>query len=344
MNVRRLIPSALGVISLVVLVLAADPTGLGHALARFPLGLVPVVVLLSVATYVLQGLQWQPLLRELGTRLRTRDTVLLSLAGQATAMLPLGELTRAVLLADAAAVSLGGVVATITVQELVYMVVLMLAALPGIVEFPQAAPAILVAAGGTLAVFTVLVVAPVTRGVIRVVERTPCLRRVSGQVEDLHGATVVLVRRRGTYAWSVLAMVRVGVSVAALWLVLDGLAPGIVGWREAAVIFAISTIVGAVSLIPGGVGAYEASMFGLLVVAGLNPGIAAAVALLHRLVDRVPATLLGFVAFGVARRRYSFPGLDGLIGAAPRRARTTPAVSSSAVPECLAVSSTPVGP
>jgi uncharacterized protein (TIRG00374 family) len=344
-RVRRFIPSVLGVTSLAVLLLAVDPVGIGHAMARFPVGLVPVVVLLSVATYVLQGLQWQPLLRELGARLRTRDTVLLNVAGQATSLLPLGELTRAVLLANAAEISLGGVVATITVQELVYTLVLMVAALPGIVEFPQAAPAVLLALGGIVGILAVLTVAPVSRGVLRLVERTPGLRRVRRQVEELQQATVILLHRPRTYAWSALALARAGASIAALWLVLDGLAPGVVGWREAAVVFAISNIVGAISLIPGGIGAYEASMLGLLVVAGLDPGIAAAAALVHRLADKGPATLLGFAAFGLARRRYSLRGLDALFGVATRRVnRPAPAVASPAVPDSLLVSPTPVSP
>ena len=325
---RRFIPSALGLVSLVVLLLAIDPGVLGHALARFSVGLVPVLVLLSIAGCVLQGLQWQPLLRQLGTRLRTLDTVLLNVAGQATALLPLGELTRAVLVADAAEVSLGGVVATITVQELVYTLVLMLAALPGIVEFPQAAPAVLLDLGGILVVFAVLTVGPVSRAVIRLVERIPGLRRMHRQVEVLQHATVVLLHRPGTYAWSALALGRAGASIAALWLVLQGLAPGMVGWQETAVVFAISNIVGAISLIPGGLGAYEASTLGLLVVAGLNPGTAAAAVLVHRLADKGPAMLLGFVAFGLARRRFAFRGLDALIGAAARRGDPpTPATS-----------------
>jgi len=313
--VRRLIPLALGVVSLLVLLLALDPRTLGAIMARFPLRLVPVIVGLCLTNCVLQGLHWQPLLRELGMRLRTRDTVLLTIAGQATTLLPLGELTRAVLVADVLGTSLGAVVATLTVQELVHTLVLMLATLPGILRFPQAAPAVLVALGGLLGVLVILTVAPVWERVVRVVEGTPGVRRVRRQVEMLQEATVLLLHRPRTYAWSALAVGRACASIGAFWLVLEGLAPGVVGWREAAVVYAISSIVGAISLIPGGIGAYEASTVGLLVVAGLDPGVAAAAVVIHRLADRGPATLLGFVAFGIARHRFSLRSLDALIAA-----------------------------
>ena len=69
---------------------------------------------------------------------------------------------------------------------------------------------------------------------------------------------------------------------------------------------------GLLSLIPAGVGAYEGSIIGLLVGFGLNPGVAAAVAVLQRVLNQGIATGVGFASYGVARRRLHIGGLGTL--------------------------------
>jgi uncharacterized protein (TIRG00374 family) len=67
-----------------------------------------------------------------------------------------------------------------------------------------------------------------------------------------------------------------------------------------------------VSLIPGGIGAAEASVVGLLVVVGVDPATATAAALLQRVADKGFATLMGFIAYSIARRRFHLSGLTAL--------------------------------
>jgi uncharacterized protein (TIRG00374 family) len=80
----------------------------------------------------------------------------------------------------------------------------------------------------------------------------------------------------------------------------------------ASFVLAASYVAGAVSLIPGGIGAAEASVVGLLVLAGVDPATATAAALLQRIADKGFATLMGFVAYAIARRRFHLSGLTAL--------------------------------
>ena len=94
----RVGPPLVGVAALAGIVLVISPASLGRALSRFNAAFVPAILALWVAFYLLQGVRWHLLLRETGARLAARDTVLLNMAGQTiTALLPLGDLTRAVL-------------------------------------------------------------------------------------------------------------------------------------------------------------------------------------------------------------------------------------------------------
>ena len=54
------------------------------------------------------------------------------------------------------------------------------------------------------------------------VERTPVLRRFTGQVDRLRQETVVLLHRPNTLGWSVLSLAGAGASVTLFWLVVRG--------------------------------------------------------------------------------------------------------------------------
>ncbi len=147
-RMRTLIPAAIGVASVVALLLVVNPAEFARSVAGFRLWSIPGIVALSTGYYLLQGLRWHPLLRAVGVRLPLGRTLLLNLAGQSTGLLPLGELTRAVLVAEATDAEFGTVVATITVQELLYTLVIIAAAVPGAFGHPAAAEGILAALAG----------------------------------------------------------------------------------------------------------------------------------------------------------------------------------------------------
>jgi uncharacterized protein (TIRG00374 family) len=292
--VRRLLPPAIGVAAVLALVLGIDPTNFGRAVSSFRVVLLAPIVVVSVAYYLLQGVRWHQLLRVIGVPLRMRDTVLVNFAGQATAVLPLGELTRAVLVTEATGTPFGAVVATVTVQELIYTMVLIVFAVPRLIGVPHALPGVVAALVLTALIFLSLVWCPAYRWLRLVVSHTPGVRRVLHEVDELHNDMVLLMRDRVTLTGVWISALQAACTITALWLVIQALAPGSLSWSSAALVFAVSNVAGALSLIPGGIGAYEASVVGLLVGLGMQPGTAAAVAVIQRLADKGLATAIGF--------------------------------------------------
>jgi uncharacterized membrane protein YbhN (UPF0104 family) len=97
---------------------------------------------------------------------------------------------------------------------------------------------------------------------------------------------------------------RVIVATAALALVLHGLHADALGWWNVSLVLAASFVGGALSLLPGGVGANEATVVGTLMMLGVNPAIAAAAAILQRLtLTAVPAVGGGLAYLALRRRR-----------------------------------------
>jgi uncharacterized membrane protein YbhN (UPF0104 family) len=287
------------------LVVVISPASLGRALGRFNAKLVPVILLLWVAFYLLQGVRWHTLLREIDARLPLRATVLLNMAGQTiTALLPLGDLTRAVLVSEVSEVEFGAAVATVTVQELSYTFVLILLAGPGVLEARHGTTALVLVLLFTVAVFVILTVPPVFHVVHALVVRIPLLRRFVRQIEQLQLETVALLHRPDTFGWSILDVARGVAAVAAFWLIVQGMSPGALDWWKAACVLTVANLGGAISLVPGGIGANEAGMAGLLVLFGVDPGTAGAAALLQRAFASGTAAGFGLGAFLQVRGRY----------------------------------------
>ena len=316
---RRLLPTLVGVAAIAAVVWVVQPADVVRAFRGFRAVVLVPVVLLLLLTYLVQGARWHGLLRSVGARLTVSDSMLLNAAGQGiTAILPLGDLTRAVFASETADVEFADVVATVTVQELTYTLLLLLAAGPVVVDHRQAVGVEVTALVGMAVIVAILVVPPLFHRVHQLVRWTPLLRRFTRQIDELQHETVVLLHRPATVVWSVLDAVRAFLAVTAFWLLVLGVQPGPVDWWSAAFVFSLSYVGGAISLLPGGVGANEAGMVGLLIVVGVEPAAAAAVAVLMRFIGSTLAVVLGAIAYVAARRRY--PGLSSFT-AIRRRAR-----------------------
>lgn len=319
---RRALPAAVAVAALAGLVLVVKPRSLASALSHFNPLVAPLVVLVTASWFILQGVRWHHLLRVAGSGLRLADSVLLSVAGQTiTALLPLGDLTRAVFATEAAGLELGAAAATVTVQELTFTLFLVLLATPGMIALHLGAGIVGAVIAGVLAIFAILTVPPLFAAVRGAAALLPLPRRLLTQVDELQRETVALLRRRDTAAWSLLDLARAAVGASALWLIVQGLDPGALSWWKAAFVVAVAYVGGAVSFLPGGTGANDASAVGLLVLLGLDAGTAVAAALLQRVVFTGLATGLGLIAYVVARRRFA---LGGLLSH-PGRSSTLPA-------------------
>lgn len=303
---RQVVPAVIGLAAIGAIVVILKPGQVGGALAHFRVWLLAPAIVLYLLCYLLQGWRWHYLLRDIGVDLTLGDTLLLNAAGQAiTAIVPLGDLTRAAFASEAGGKSFGTVAATVTVQEVTYTLTLVLLALPVLFLFHLGAGAIAGVAIGIALIVVILTVSPVFRLVHGLIARIPVLNRILPAVDDLRHETSDLLHRPDTLGWSVLDLARSASAVTALWLIVEGVAPGAIGWWDAAFVLALASIGGAVSVIPGGVGANEAGIVGLLIFFHVQGGDAGAAAIIQRLLITGLPLIVGFAAYAVARKRFN---------------------------------------
>jgi uncharacterized membrane protein YbhN (UPF0104 family) len=306
---RRLVPTLVGLASVLGLVMVVQPSRVLGALDGADLRLVGVAVLMMVGFYCLQGLRWHFLLHAARVQMRLRESVLINLAGQAvTAVLPLGDLTRALFASEATGAPFGAAAATVTVQELTFTSFLVLSATPALLGIPGGWLVTAIVLGGVAAALLILVVPGLYGPIRRLLGALPLIRRGAGQVDTLRRESVILLTRPVAMASGVIDLARVALAAGALELLLRAMRIDR-GWWVAMLVVAVAYVGGALSFVPGGIGANEAGVIGVLVGFGVPAGQAAAVALLERLLLTGVPSAVGVLAYLAIHRRLHISSL-----------------------------------
>jgi uncharacterized protein (TIRG00374 family) len=161
----------------------------------------------------------------------------------------------------------------------------------------------LVAAGVAVAVGTITLSSPRFHGfALRAIEKREWARKHQHSSEAMAEALRISLAP-GALAVSVLGSLLVwGLEGLAFALCLRAL--GFFGLTVAAAVsvYAVSTIIGALTFLPGGIGITEASIAGLLVAAGMPAPAASAATLLIRLVTLWLGVAVGWIALATRPR------------------------------------------
>jgi uncharacterized protein (TIRG00374 family) len=167
----------------------------------------------------------------------------------------------------------------------------------GVIAYPQFWPAFALILLALVGVVVISQVRPAAEWALQLAGRLPLIKRAAPTLREFYEGSFALFRPGATLAAVGLGMVSwLGEGFGFYFLLIGlGIEPSAHLLGLAIFILAFSTIVGAVSALPGGLGASEASIAGMLVlVAGLTAPQAAAATLLIRL-----ATLWFGIALGL---------------------------------------------
>lgn len=287
---RRILAGVLfGFVVYLVLVILADFRQVGSQLESFDWRLTPLILLGTVFNYILRFIKWHYYLQLIGIKdLSIRESARIFVAGFPLAVTPgkVGEALKGVWLHHIARspVSLG--VSVVLAERISDGFAVLALSTLGVIAYPQYWPAFAFILAGLIGFVLFTQFRKFGLSLIHIFQRLPLLKLIGAQLLEFYEGSHILFRPRatitavflGTFAW-------LGEGVA-MYLVLVGLG---VETNEntffmAVFILSFSTVVGAVSALPGGIGAAEASITGMLtLLVGLQTGTAAAATLLIRL-------------------------------------------------------------
>jgi uncharacterized membrane protein YbhN (UPF0104 family) len=287
------------------LALLADAPRLVAALAAFQWLTLPLAVVLTLGNYALRFAKWQYFLGLVGVSVPWRPSLTIFLVGLGMAITPgkVGEFVKSHLLRESfetpLSVSAPAVVAD-RVTDLLAMVILAFGGLASREGGPTLAVALLIGSFGAVQLLRWRAAAV---WVLDLVTRLPGLNRRGGQLRTLYESAFRMLAPRPLATMTLLSTVAWLGECLALVVILVGLGQPL-GWTlglESTSAYALATLVGAVSLLPGGLGAQELSLTSLLWLTGtgISREQAASATILVRLVTFWLGILIGLTALGI---------------------------------------------
>ncbi len=299
---RRLLAGlVLGFVVALGLALFSDIRQVGSHLATFSWSLTPLILAGTLFNYSLRFIKWHFYLGQIGAHnLSLRKSAQLFVAGFPLAVTPgkVGEALKGVWLNRETRIPVARGVTVVLAERISDGLAVLLLSTLGVIAYPRYWPAFAIVLTLLITGIILSQIRPAALWALDIAERLPLLKRVSRHLREFYEGAYTLFQPRST-------LIAVGLGIIAwlgegiaMYLVLLGLGVP-AGWQTfsmAVFTLSFSTVIGAVSTLPGGLGAVEVSMTGMLILLlALPASTATAATLIIRF-----ATLWFGVALGLS--------------------------------------------
>jgi uncharacterized membrane protein YbhN (UPF0104 family) len=303
---RLLLVIVLGVAVFAGLSITSDVGELGDRLAGFTWSAMAAALALAALNYVVRFVRWELYLRLSGAVVVPRTSALVFFAGIALSVTPgkLGELIKSYLLRQTDGVPIETTAPIVLAERITDLIALLVLALACVFVYGVAGQLVAIGFAIVAVGLAILACPPLAMRAIDLATRSRRLAALRPRARALYGNLTALLRP-GRLAWATgMAAVAWLAECAGFALIVGGFAGTDVPLGLAVLIYSATTIAGALSFLPGGIGVTEASMTLLLVevARGADRATAAAATILTRLATFWFAVALGVLALAALRR------------------------------------------
>jgi len=306
---RRLIAGLIfGFLIFLVVILVGDLKQVSNQVIQFKWAYFPLILLLTLFNYILRFFKWHFYLSQVGVRdYPLLKSARLFLAGFPLAVTPgkVGEALKAVWLEKETRLPVSKGISVVLAERISDGLGVLILSTLGVIAYPRYWPAFAIVLGGLVILIVIIQIRPAALWLLELVSKLPILNKISSGLRDFYEGSYALFKPKallvavgiGTISW-------LGEGIG-MYYVLRGLnVPG--SWETfsiAVFVLAFSTVIGAVSTLPGGLGASEASIAGMLsLLLGLTRDTSAAATLLIRFATLWFAVAIGLILWGFSRK------------------------------------------
>lgn len=307
---RKIMASVLvGALVFFGLALYSDLPRLRAAAMHFEPSALGAGLFLALGNYVLRIIRWQYYLKRVHVHIPLGESALVFLSGFVMSVTPgkVGEVFKSLLLADSRGVAFTRTAPIVVAERLTDLIALVLLTALGALTFRSGVP---IAVGGSIVVGLMVLVAS-HRGLglwlLSVCERLPLVNRIAGRLREAHHSLLQLTRTGPMLAATSLSFVAWGMECGTMYFIARGFHGVMMELDAATFAYAASTIVGALAMMPGGLGVTEVGMTGLVQNLGgpsMTPAIASATTILVRVATLWFAVAVGAIALAAHKLLY----------------------------------------
>jgi len=295
---------ALGAAVYMILAVASNLDKLVTALESFDYALIPAILGLVALSYVVRFLRWTYYLRVLKVSVPTGINAAIFTAGLSMTISPgkLGEVLKSVFVRRVTGAPIARTAPAIVAERATDGTGMVLWGFLG--AFALNLPPWTMLAFLALAALGIAILRSkrLSLAAERILSKLPLLNRLAPHLGDFQGASNDLLATRPLLVGTAISFFSWGLECAGVYLCAVGLGADL-PFLLIVFVFAVSSLVGVLSMLPGGIGAVEAGLYGQFVtVANLSTGLAGALTLVIRLATLWFATLLGICGLLLVRR------------------------------------------
>jgi uncharacterized protein (TIRG00374 family) len=276
----------------------ADGSRVIEAFARFDLRAFAAVLGLTTLGYLFRFGKWELYLRELSIDVPLKTSLTVFFSGLMMVVTPgkAGEVWKAWLLRDMEGTPVSQTTSVVGAERITDLLSLSMLAAVGVLAYGHSSVILLALAVVFVLGFSLLQWRAGCLRLLSWAESLPVVGDHAKALETFYESSYALFRFRPFSVATLLSVVAWGLEGVALWITLRGFDV------ETAIlvgifVFALGTVIGAVSMLPGGLGASEATMAFLLTTFGVAAPTAAAATIVIRVGTLWYAAALGFVVF-----------------------------------------------
>lgn len=302
---KKLIWSILfGLITIIAMTFIADVKDTVYALKEFQIKYLPLILGLTFINYILRFVKWHYFLNLIHVKISIKDSFAVFLSGLAMSVTPgkVGELLKSVLIKEMKGVPIGRTAPVIFAERLSDGFGLIILSLSGIMLFKHGTEILAIITGIMLVLLLILKNPAMHKKGLAVCGKIPFVNRFVGFIETMIESVGQLLTFRSLIFTIVLSIISWSFECVAFYYVFVGLGFQI-PFLLAVFTLAFSSVVGAASMLPGGLGAAEGSIMGLLVkIGGVPKDVSAVATMIIRFCTLWFGVILGFIALGSKRK------------------------------------------
>jgi uncharacterized protein (TIRG00374 family) len=288
------------------LALYGDVSKLREAAMGFSPSAVALGFALAAGNYGLRIWRWQYYLHCIDVSVPLFESSIVFLSGFVMSVTPgkVGEVFKSLLLYESRGVSMVRTAPIVVAERLTDLIALVLLTALGSFAFEHGV--IIAAAAAVLVSGLVAVCAyrPLGEVLLRFAARFALLAKIVHKLREAYEALLTMLRPGPLLFGTLLALTAWGLECGSLYTIVHGFPGSTMHWDAAVFAYSASTIVGALAMLPGGLGVTEAGMTGLLQALGgssMTKEVATAATMLVRLATLWFAVGIGVVALGIYR-------------------------------------------
>jgi uncharacterized protein (TIRG00374 family) len=284
--------------------LYSDIRAVTQAFVEFRWGYIPLILALTLLNYFLRFYKWDYYLRNISVRLKVKDSLTIFLSGLTMSVTPakLGEVFKSYLLKRTNDTEVSRSVPVVFAERITDVLGLLILAAISFSAFQYGKEILVVVLVILLTLIIIIKSRQICSRLIRLTESVPLINKLSDSLRMAYESTHTLFGFKNLIVATVISVISWGFECLAMYFVLDGF-----GLDSSVLlstfVFSFSSLVGAVSMIPGGLLVTEGSFAGLLVLSGIAKGIAASATMIIRFCTLWFGVVVGLITLFLIRKK-----------------------------------------